>query len=77
MKNPKDLKLALLEAAEGKVAPTTIDRLLLFCFHFDPSKNSYTLKVWRIVQVVLCIQVLVLAGLLGVLWKRDPKKNSI
>jgi protein SCO1/2 len=73
---PQDLKLALLEASEGKVAPSTIDRVLLFCFHFDPSKNSYTFRVWRAVQIVLCIQVLVLAGLLGYLWKRDRAKTE-
>ncbi len=73
---PQDLKLALLEASEGKVAPSTIDRVLLFCFHFDPSKNSYTFRVWRAVQIVLCIQVLVLAGLLGYLWKRDRAKTQ-
>ncbi len=69
--NPQNLKLALLEASEGKVTRTTLDRVLLFCFHFDPNKNSYTLRLWRIVQVVLCIQVLVLAGLMGTLWRRE------
>jgi protein SCO1/2 len=75
---PQNLKLALLEASQGKVSPTTLDRILLFCFHFDPTKNSYTLRVWRIIQIVLCIQVLVLFGLLRTLWKRDgktPKTN--
>ena len=71
---PQNLKIALLEASEGKVAPTTLDRILLFCFHFDPTKNSYTLRVWRIVQVVLCVQVFVLFGLLATLWRRDKKK---
>ncbi len=69
----QNLKLALLEASEGKVAPSTLDRVLLFCFHFDPSKNSYVFRMWRVVQVVLCIQVLALVGLLGTLWRRDKK----
>ncbi len=71
---PQNLKLGLLEASRGQVARSTLDRVLLFCFHFDPSKNSYTLRLWRIIQVVLCIQVSVLLGLMFYLWKKEPKK---
>lgn len=76
---PQNLKLALLEASNGKIGLATLDRVLLFCFHFDPSKNSYTLSVWRSVQVVVCIQVLVLAILMRVLWKKErirPTKSD-
>jgi len=68
---PQNLKLSLLEASNGTVATTTVDQILLFCFHFDPNKNSYTLRLWRIVQLVVCIQVLVLAIGMGFLWKKD------
>ncbi len=37
---PKDLRLALLEAADGKVG-TTFDRLLLTCYRYDPSSRKY------------------------------------
>lgn len=73
---PQDLKLGLLEAQSGKIAPSTLDRVLLFCFHFDPSKNSYTLRMWRIVQVVLTVQAVILAGLLAYLWKRDKSAKA-
>jgi protein SCO1/2 len=73
----QNLKLALLEAASGKISPSTLDRILLFCFHFDPNKNSYTLRVWRIVQGVLFIQVLVLALLMRTLWKKDKDPTTL
>lgn len=38
----RDLKLALLEASEGKIG-TIIDRFLLFCYRYDSHKNKYTL----------------------------------
>jgi len=66
------LKLGLLEASSGKISLTTLDRVLLFCFHFDPYKNSYTLKMWRVVQLVLSIQLLVLGGFLWKLWRKKP-----
>src|SRR5262249_50489280 len=32
---PRDLRLALVEAADGKIG-TLADQALLFCFHYDP-----------------------------------------
>ena len=38
----RDVRLALIEASENK-SSLTVDRLLLFCFHYDPTTRSYTL----------------------------------
>lgn len=40
--NPRDLRLALLEASEGKMG-TVVDRLLLFCYGYDPKASKYVL----------------------------------
>ncbi|MBI4125155.1 MAG: SCO family protein [Deltaproteobacteria bacterium] len=40
--SPRDLRLALVEASEGKVG-TIVDRLLLFCYGYDPKANKYVL----------------------------------
>lgn len=37
---PKDLRLALVEAANGKVG-TSFDRLLLTCYRYDPRSRKY------------------------------------
>ena len=37
---PKTLRLSLAEAAKGKVK-RVIDRVLLFCYRFDPNQNRY------------------------------------
>ena len=37
---PRDLKLALFEAAEGRVGDA-IDRVVLSCFKYDPAKRRY------------------------------------
>jgi len=36
----RDVRLALTEASEGKLG-VTIDKILLFCYHYDPSSKSY------------------------------------
>jgi protein SCO1/2 len=66
----QNLKLALLEGSRGKISLTTTDRVLLFCFHFDPSKNSYTFRVWRIVQMVLFAQVIAFSVMMYLLWRK-------
>ena len=37
---PLDVRLALTEASQNKFA-FSVDRLLLFCYHYDPKANSY------------------------------------
>lgn len=37
---PRDVRLALTEASEGKLG-VTVDKLLLFCYHYDPSSKAY------------------------------------
>ena len=44
---PLDLKLALIEASEGKVGPT-INKLLKLCYSYDPSGRKYVLNITRI-----------------------------
>jgi protein SCO1/2 len=37
---PKDVRLGLVEASEGKIG-NLIDQVLLFCFHYDPEEGKY------------------------------------
>ncbi len=47
---PNDLKLGLLEAGEGKVG-TLAEKLLLFCYHYDPKGNKYAILATRLVSL--------------------------
>lgn len=47
---PQDLKLALLEAGEGKVG-TIAEKLMLFCYHYDPKGNKYAILASRLVSL--------------------------
>lgn len=40
--SPRDLRLALLEASQGKMG-TVVDRLLLLCYRYDPHASKYVL----------------------------------
>jgi protein SCO1/2 len=54
---PFDLKMALLEASEGRVGPA-ISKVLRFCFSYDPKGRKYvfnTLKVTGIVTLAFAL----------------------
>lgn len=49
--NPRDVRLALVEAGEGKIG-STVDEILLFCFHYDPVTGKYAVTILNIVRGV-------------------------
>ncbi len=71
---PKDLKLGLIEASRNRIG-SAVDQILLFCFHYDPSTGKYTAAVTNLLRVSAGIMLLVFAGTLGVLWRRDIRSD--
>jgi len=47
---PQTFRLSLLEAAQGRIG-TTIDRLVLYCFHYDAEAGRYAPMVLNIVRL--------------------------
>ncbi|MFI4916223.1 MAG: SCO family protein [Phycisphaerales bacterium JB060] len=60
----RQVKLALLEAADGRVGASFGDRVLLFCFTYDPNSNSYSLAAFRVMQAGALLTILLVVGLL-------------
>ncbi len=48
---PRDVRLALVEAARGRIG-STLERVFLYCFHFDALRGKYTLVAMNLVRVV-------------------------
>jgi protein SCO1/2 len=72
--NPRDLKLALLEASEGKVG-TTIDRIILYCYHYDPDAGGYVLFARNVMSLGGATTLVVLVVLIGSLFLRERRKR--
>jgi protein SCO1/2 len=71
---PKTLRLALVEASEGKIG-STIDKIVLYCFHYDSSEGRYAPVANRIMQVGGAAMVVVLGGSLLLLHRADRKRK--
>ncbi|MDB4942268.1 MAG: hypothetical protein JWP97_1802 [Labilithrix sp.] len=72
---PPDLKLGLLEASEGR-SITTVEQIILYCYHYDPQGGKYVLVAQRVMQVGGAAVAIVLFGFLGLFWVRELRKNK-
>jgi protein SCO1/2 len=74
--SPRDLKLALVEAADGKVG-TSLDRILLSCFKYDPALRRYGIYVGGILKGGALVVFAMLSALLAVLWRRELRRGTV
>lgn len=60
---PFEVKLAVLEASEGKVGPT-INKILQFCYSYDPAGQTYVLNITKVAGIIIIfLSVILLLGL--------------
>ncbi len=59
----KDVKLALVEGAEGRIG-TIVERILLLCYQYDPTAGSYSVSVMMMMKVAGACTVLMIAFLI-------------
>lgn len=57
----KDLRFALAEASEGRMT-LTLEKILLFCYHYDPQANRYVLFAANVMRAGGILTVLLLAA---------------
>lgn len=76
--NKTDMKLALLEASEGKIG-NTIDRLILYCYRYDPDAGGYVLLASNVMKLGGAVALLLLAFLIAMLWwgERLRKRKAV
>jgi len=71
---PKDLKLSLVEATDGKIG-TVVDQALLFCYHYDPETGKYGLAILNLVRLAGALTVAPLAG--TIVWSLRRERRQL
>lgn len=71
----KRLRLALLEASKGEIG-TTLDQLILYCYHYDPSSRAYAPVAMNIMRVGGLATVMIVGLTLGGYWWRDARRRK-
>lgn len=70
-----DLRLGLLEASEGR-SISTVEQIILYCYHYDPQGGKYVLVARRVMQVGGGAVAIVLFGVLGMFWARELRRKG-
>jgi protein SCO1/2 len=73
--SPKDVRLGLLEASNGR-SITTVDRILLYCYHYDPNGGRYVLVATRVMQIGAGLAGLALIAFLATFWIGELLKKK-
>lgn len=72
---PNTLRLTLLEAAEGKFG-STFDRILLYCYQYDPKEGSYALAAMNVMRAGGALTALILGATLAGFWLREYRRKK-
>jgi len=67
---PKDLRMGLVEASQGKIG-NAVDAVLLFCYHYDPETGKYGAMVANILRLAAAATILIMGIFLFIFWRMD------
>ena len=67
---PKDLRMGLVEASQGKIG-NAVDAVLLYCYHYDPETGKYGAMVANILRLAAAATILFMGTFLFILWRLD------
>ncbi len=73
--SPGDLRLALVEAAEGKIG-NPVDQFMLLCYQYNPVTGSYTPAIMTILRIAGVITVVTLVVGIYLLSRTSPEGKT-
>ena len=69
---PKDVKLGLIEAADKRIGSVT-DKLLLYCYHYDPATGKYGFAILGALRIAGIFTLIGMGAMGFVFWRRNRK----
>ncbi|HET9795438.1 MAG TPA: SCO family protein [Thermoanaerobaculia bacterium] len=70
----RDLKLAMMEASNARIG-SPVDRVLLYCSHYDPGTGKYGVVVMRVVRLGGIATVGTLGVFMAVMFRRERRRK--
>ena len=67
---PKDLRMGLVEASQGKIG-NPIDAVLLYCYHYDPATGKYGAVITNILRLAAAATILILGGFIFIMLRLE------
>ncbi|AJE04950.1 hypothetical protein GPICK_14405 [Geobacter pickeringii] len=74
--SPRDLKLALMEASDGKIGGSPLmNRIILACYHYDPVGKKYALLASRVMTGAGIVTLVAVGVPLALFWRRERRSG--
>ncbi len=73
---PNDLTLSLKEASEGKIV-STIDRIILYCYQYDPESGGYVVLASNIMKLGGLAVVIFIVIFMSGLWLKEYRRKIV
>lgn len=70
-----DVKFALAEASENRIT-MTVQKLLLFCYHYDPQANAYVLFATNFMRVGGVLTILIIGLFLWRMFRVERQRTA-
>lgn len=74
--SPRDLRMGIIDASQGKVG-SPVEKIILFCYQYDPTTGKYSLAIIRIVQIASVLTVLVLGSFMATQIYREKRARLL
>src|SRR5712671_4574600 len=71
----RDVRLGLLDASAGKIG-RPIDRLLLYCFEYNPESARYSAAILKIVRLAGLLTIFTIVAAILIFRRRDLRSTS-
>lgn len=72
---PRDFRLGLVEASANKIG-SPADRVLLFCYHYDPTTGKYGMAITEVTRALGTATVLLLGGFVFIMLRRERRSQG-
>jgi protein SCO1/2 len=69
------VRLGLVEASANKIG-SPVDKLLLFCYHYDPNSGQYNVAIMNFVKIFGAGFVVVMVGGIALLMRRERNDKA-
>ena len=72
---PVDVKFGLMDSAEAKIG-NPAEKLLLYCYHYDPASGKYGLAILRVIRLGGVATLAIMGAMFIVFWRRNKSKRE-
>jgi protein SCO1/2 len=72
----RDLRFSMIQSSQENIG-SVVERILLYCYRYDPATGKYGLVVIRSVRLVGAATALALFGFMFIMFRRDARQGRL